>query len=285
MTDLRRRMDDDMVVRGMAVRTRETYLAAVTGLAKFYHRSPDQMSDEEVQAYLLHLIRDRHRSWNTCHIVVHGLRFLYHTTLKRDRTTFSIPSMRQPGKLPAILSRAEVERILAHAVNLKHRTMLMTTYAAGLRLNEALHLRVTDIDSARMTIRVEQGKGGKDRYTVLSRRLLDALRDYWKRARPSTWLFPSQETGQPLHPTALQHAYHLARLRAGVTKPGGIHGLRHAFATHLLEAGVDLHTIQRLLGHGHISTTTRYMQLTRHTEMGPDSPLDLLERFAAPPQG
>ena len=285
MTDLRRRMDDDMVVRGMAVRTRETYLAAVTGLAKFYHRSPDQMSDEEVQAYLLHLIRDRHRSWNTCHIVVHGLRFLYHTTLQRDRTTFSIPSMRQPGKLPAILSRAEVERILAHAVNLKHRTMLMTTYAAGLRLNEALHLRVTDIDSARMTIRVEQGKGGKDRYTVLSRRLLDALRDYWKRARPSTWLFPSQETGQPLHPTALQHAYHLAKLRAGVTKPGGIHGLRHAFATHLLEAGVDLHTIQRLLGHGHISTTTRYMQLTRHTEMGPDSPLDLLERFAAPPQG
>ena len=285
MTDLRRRMDDDMVVRGMAVRTRETYLAAVTGLAKFYHRSPDQISDEEVQAYLLHLIRDRHRSWNTCHIVVHGLRFLYHTTLKRDRTTFSIPSMRQPGKLPAILSRAEVERILAHAGNLKHRTMLMTTYAAGLRLNEALHLRVTDIDSARMTIRVEQGKGGKDRYTVLSRRLLEALRGYWKSARPSTWLFPSQETGQPLHPTALQRAYHLAKRHAGITKPGGIHGLRHAFATHLLEAGVDLHTIQRLLGHGHISTTTRYLQLTRHTEMGPDSPLDLLERFDPPPQG
>ena len=285
MTELRRRMDEDMIVRGMAVRTRETYLAAVTGLARFYHRSPDQVSDEEVQAYLLHLIRDRHRSWNTCHIVVHGLRFLYHTTLKRDRTTFSIPSMRQPGKLPAILSRDEVERLIAHASNLKHRTMLLTTYAAGLRLSETLHLRVTDIDSARLTIRVEQGKGGQDRYTVLSGRLLTALRDYWKRARPSTWLFPSSETGRPLDPSALQRACQTAKGRAGITKPGGIHGLRHAFATHLLEAGVDLHTIQRLLGHRHISTTTRYLQLTRHTEMGPDSPLDLLERFAPPPQG
>jgi integrase/recombinase XerD len=285
MTELRRRMDEDMIVRGMAVRTRETYLAAVTGLATFYHRSPDQISDEEVQAYLLHLIRDRQRSWNTCHIVVHGLRFLYHTTLKRDRTTFAIPSMRQPGKLPAILSRDDVERLIAHASNAKYRTMLLTTYAAGLRLNETLHLRVTDIDSARMTIRVEQGKGGQDRYTVLSGRLLTALRDYWKSARPSTWLFPSSETGRPMHPTALQRAYHTAKARAGITKPGGIHGLRHAFATHLLEAGVDLHTIQRLLGHRHISTTTRYLQLTRHMEMGPDSPLDLLERFAPPPQG
>jgi len=227
MTELRRRMDEDMIVRGMAVRTRETYLAAVTGLARFYHRSPDQVSDEEVQAYLLHLIRDRHRSWNTCHIVVHRLRFLYHTTLKRDRTTFSIPSMRQPGKLPAILSRDEVERLIAHASNLKYRTMLLTTYAAGLRLNETLHLRVSDIDSTRLTIRVEQGKGGQDRYTVLSGRLLTALRDYWKRARPSTWLFPSSETGRPLDPSALQRAYQTAKVRAGITKPGGIHGLRH----------------------------------------------------------
>jgi site-specific recombinase XerD len=274
-----------MVVRGMAVRTRETYLSAVTGLARYYHRSPDQIADDEVQAYLLHLIRDRQRSWSTCNITVNALRFLYHTTLKRDRTTFCVPSPRQPGTLPAILSRDEIERLITHAANPKHRAMLVTTYAAGLRLNEVLHLRVTDIDSARMTIRVEQGKGGKDRYTVLSPRLLETLRTYWKTARPSTWLFPSQETGQPLHPTALQRAYHLAKLRAGIKKPGGIHGLRHAFATHLLEAGVDIHTIQRLLGHAYISTTTRYFQLTRHTEMGPDSPLDLLERFAPPPQG
>ena len=285
MTDLRRRMNDDMQVRGMADRTRETYLWAVSGLATFYRRSPDQISDQEIQAYLLHLIRERQRSWSTCNIVVQALRFLYHTTLKRDRMTFSVPSPRRPGTLPAILSRAEVERVIAHAVNLKHRTRLLTTYAAGLRLNEVLHLRVSDLDSARMTIRVEQGKGGKDRDTVRSRRLLEALRAYWTHAKPATWLFPSQETGAPLHPTALQRVYQTAKLRAGITKPGGIHGLRHAFATHLLEAGVDIHTIQRLLGHGDLSTTTRYFQWTRHTEMGPDSPLDLLARLAPPPQG
>jgi site-specific recombinase XerD len=277
-------MDEDMQVRGMADRTRETYLWAVSGLATFYRRAPDRISDQEIQAYLLHLIRERQRSWSTCNIVVQALRFLYHTTLKRDRMTFSVPTPRRPGTLPAILSRAEVERLIAHVRNQKHRTMILTTYAAGLRLTEVLRLRVTDIDSARMTIRVEQGKGGKDRYTVLSRRLLEALRVYWQVTRPAPWLFPSAQRGQPMDPSALQRAYHTAKRRAGITKPGGIHGLRHAFATHLLEAGVDIHTIQRLLGHGHISTTTRYFQLTRHTEMGPDSPLDLLERFAPPPE-
>jgi site-specific recombinase XerD len=234
---------------------------------------------------LLYLIRDRQRSWSTCNITVNALRFLYHTTLQRDRTTFCVPSPRTPGTLPAILSRTEVERVIAHAANGKHRTMLLTTYAAGLRLNEVLHLRVGDIDSARMTIRVEQGKGGKDRYTVLAPRLHEALRTYWKQTRPATWLFPAAHRPQPMDPSALQRAYHTAKLRAGITKPGGIHGLRHAFATHLLEAGVDIHTIQRLLGHGHISTTTRYFQLTRHTTIAPGSPLDLLERFAPAPQG
>lgn len=286
MTELRRRMDEDMVVRGMAARTRETYLWAVTGLATFYRRPPDQIAEDEIQAYLLHLIRERRRSWSTCNIVVQALRFFYHTTLKRDRMTFTVPSPRRPGTLPAILSRGEVERVIAHAPKLKYRTMLLTAYAAGLRLTEVLRLRVTDIDASRMTIRVDQGKGGQDRYTVLSPRLLDALRGYWKTSRPTPpWLFPSIRRAQPMDPSALQRAYQIAKHRAGITKPGGIHGLRHAFATHLLEAGVDLHTIQRLLGHGHLSTTTRYFQLTRHTEMGPGSPLDLLERFAPPPQG
>jgi len=285
MTELRRQMDDDMQVRGMADRTRETYLWAVSGLAKFYRRSPDRISDAEIQAYLLHVIRERRRSWSTCNIVVQALRFLYHTTLTRDRMTFSVPSPRRPGTLPAILSRADVERLIAHVVNLRHRTMILTTDAAGLRLSEVLHLRVTDIDAARMTIRVEQGKGGKDRYTVLSRRLLAALRAYWPVARSTPWLFPSTRRPHPMDPSALQRAYQTAKRRAGITKAGGIHGLRHAFATHLLEGGVDIHTIQRLLGHGHRSTTTRYFQLTRHTEMGPDSPLDLLERFATPPPG
>lgn len=230
MTALRQRMEDDMVARGFADRTRESYLWAVTALARFYRRAPGQISDDEVQAYLVHLLRDRQRSWSTCNVVASGLRFFYHTTLKRDRTTFIIPAPRQRQTLPAILSREEVEQVIAHATNPKHRTMLLTTYAAGLRLNEVLHLRVTNIDSARMTIRVEQGKGGKDRYTVLRPRLLDALRWYWTLARPRTWLFPSQETGEPMDPTALQRAYHTAKLRAGITKPGGIHGLRSVSA-------------------------------------------------------
>jgi len=281
MTELRRRMDEDMIVRGMADRTREAYLWAVSGLATFYRRSPDQISDTEVQGYLLHLIRDRKRSWSTCNIVVHGLRFLYHTTLKRDQTTFCIPSPRQPGKLPALLSRAEVQRLIAHAANARHRVMLLTAYAAGLRLNEVLHLRVSDIDSARMTIRVEQGKGGQDRYTILSATLLDALRAYWRVHRPATWLFPGRR-GRPMDPSALQHAYGLAKRRAGVTKPGGIHALRHAFATHLLEAGVDLHTIQRLLGHKSISTTSRYWHLTHASLTTQAARLDLLADIPPP---
>ena len=281
MSELRRRMDDDMLARGFADRTRESYLWAVTGLARFYRRSPDQISDEEIQAYVVHLLRDRQLSWSTCNIVVSGLRFFYHITLKRDRTTFSSPSPRQSGKLPIVLSREEVQRLLTHAANQKHRTMLMTAYAAGLRLSEVLHLHVPDIDSAQMTIRVVQGKGGKDRYTVLSTRLLEALRAYWKVERPPDWLFPARGKGpaRPMDPSSLQKAYLTAKRRAGLTKPGGIHTLRHCFATHLLESGVDLHTIQRVLGHGHLSTTTRYFQLTRHTQTGPGSPLDLLDRL------
>jgi len=283
MTELRRRMDEDMIVRGFADRTRETYLWAVTGLARYYRRSPDRISDAEVQAYLRHLLQERRRSWSTCHIVVHGLRFFYHTTLKRDRTTFSIPSPRQPGKLPALLSREEVQRLIAHAPTPKQRTMLLTTYAAGLRLNEVLHLRVGDVDSARMTIRVEQGKGGKDRYTILSAHLLEELRSYWRVAHPTTWLFPSPRRSQPLDPSGVQRAYQTAKRRAGITKPGGIHALRHAFATHLLEAGVDLHTIQRLLGHRSITTTTRYWHLTHASLTTQAARLDLLDNSAPTP--
>ena len=285
MTKLRQQMDDDMLARGCADRTRESYLEAVTGLARFYRRSPDQITDAEIQAYVVHLLRDRQLSWSTCNIVVCGLRFFYHITLRRDRTTFTIPTPRRSGKLPVVLSRDEVQRLITHATNPRYRTMLMTTYAAGLRLNEVLHLHVPDIDSARMTIRVVQGKGGRDRYTLLSARLLEALRAYWRVAHPRDWLFPApKDSARPMDPSTLQKAYQRAKRRAGVTKPGGIHTLRHCFATHLLEAGVDLHTIQRLLGHGHLSTTMRYLQLTRHTQIAPGSPLDLLDRLDTPPR-
>jgi len=277
MTALRQQMDADMVVRGMAAKTREAYLGAVVGLVRFYRRSPDQISDAEVQSYLLHLIQERKRAWSTCNIAVHGLRFFYHVTLKRDRSTFSIPASRQPAKVPHILSTDDVRRILAATSNLKHHVMLATTYGAGLRVNELVHLRVTDIDAARMTIRVEHGKGAKDRYTLLSVRLLDELRTYWRQYRPRTWLFAGQRTDQPMDPSGIQRAYTAAKRRAGVTKRGGIHGLRHAFATHLLEAGVDVPTIQRLLGHRALSTTSRYFHLAHPTLLAHRSPLDLLD--------
>jgi integrase/recombinase XerD len=282
MTELRQRMDNDMVLRGMSAKTREAYLAAVTGLARYYRRSPDQISEGEVQAYLLELLQVRHRAWSTVNIAVHGLRFLYHVTLKHDGVAFSIPAPRQPAKVPHILSTDDVRGILAATGNPKHHAMLATAYASGVRLNELVHLRVADIDSARMTIRVEQGKGAKDRYTLLSVRLLDELRVYWRQYRPRTWLFAARGHDAPMDPSGIQRAYAAAKRRARVTKPGGIHGLRHAFATHLLEAGADVPTIQRLLGHRALSTTSRYFHLAHPTLLAHRSPLDLLEVPSSP---
>ena len=282
MGALRKQMDGDLVVRGMSVRTREAYLGAVAGLAKHYGRRPDQISKREVQNYLLHLIEKRKLAWSSCNIVAQGLKFFYRVTLKRSEAQFGIPRARQPQKLPEILSREEVMVLIERTANLKHRTLLMTAYAAGLRLNELCHLKVSHIDSARMTIRVEQGKGAKDRYTLLSPRLLSELRRYWIAQRPKDWLFPRRDASGPISDATVQKLFHAAKARAGIVKHGGIHALRHAFATHLLEAGVDVHTIQRLLGHGHISSTLRYFHLARKHLAGTSSPLELLERADTP---
>ena len=276
MRELRQRMTDDMVVRRMSERTQEAYLAAVASMARFYRRSPDQIPDEEVQAYLLHLIRDRKRAWSTCNIAVHGLRFFYHVTLKRDRTTFCIPAGRQPSTLPEILSREEVQRILTATRTRKHRALLTTAYATGLRANELVHLTLTDLDAARGMIRVEQGKGAKDRYTILSPRLLDELRAFWTIDRPRVWLFPARDGQHPMDTSGVGKAYTEAKQRAGIHKRGGVHALRHAFATHLLEMGVDLHTIQRLLGHASIQTTMRYLHVARTSLTLHGAPIELL---------
>jgi site-specific recombinase XerD len=278
MGTLRKQMDEDLVVRGMAVRTREAYLGAVAGLAKHYGRRPDRIGEAEVQNYLLHLIQERKLAWSSCNIVTQGLKFFYRVTLKRREAQFGIPSARQPQKLPQILAREEVAALLEKTMNLKHRAVLMTAYGAGLRLNEVCHLKLTDIDSARMTLRVEQGKGAKDRYTLLSPRLLAELRRYWALYRPQQWLFTSKDGAHPISDATVQKIFYAAKKRAGIVKDCGIHGLRHAFATHLLEAGVDIHTIQRLMGHGHISSTLRYFHLARKHLAGTTSPLELLER-------
>jgi integrase/recombinase XerD len=275
-TPLRQRMIDEMTLRGMSPRTHESYLGAVFGIAKFYKRSPDQLSLEEVKQYLLHLERDRKLSWSSLNGAKCGLRFLYFKTLKWEPAEMDIPPRKTPQQLPEVLSREEVDRLLSAVDNLKHRTALMATYAAGLRLSEVLHLRVGDIDSSRMAIRVVQGKGRKDRYTILSPRLLDHLRLYWKQYPSRQYLFFGSSPDQPLNDSALQRAYNRAKQKAGIRKHGGLHTLRHCFSTHLLEAGVDVRTLQVLLGHSSLHTTARYLLIRREHIQTYASKFDLL---------
>jgi site-specific recombinase XerD len=278
MNTLRQQMINDMVLRGMAKRTQDAYVAAVKGLAKYYRRSPDLICEREVQRYLVHLIEERRLSESTCNQVCNGLRFFYRLSLGRSETEFTLPPRRQAQRLPEILSREEVGRLFEAAANGRHRAVLMSTYAAGLRVSEVVRLRTGDIDAERLSIRIEQGKGKKDRYTCLSKRLLAELRGYWHAYRPARpWLFATRDGRGPISIDAAQKMFYAAKRRAGICKRTGIHGLRHAFATHSLEAGVDLHTIQRLLGHGHLGTTMRYFHLAQRHLMNTTSPLDLLE--------
>lgn len=277
MSELRKRMHDAMLLRGFSERTRETYLRCVSALAKHYGRSPDTLDTAAIQAYLLHLITEKKLAYATVNQAVCAIRFLFGVVLGQREASFEIPMAKVPTRLPQILTQNEVARLLASARDLRARTLLTTTYAAGLRLSEVCHLQVSDIESSpeRMCIKVRQGKGSKDRYTLLSPRLLETLRLYWRVARPKHWLFPSR-AGAPLDGTTVGRFYHAAREAAGIPHGGGIHTLRHCFATHLLEAGVDIHTIQRLLGHGHVGTTMRYFHLARSRLTGTTSPLDLL---------
>jgi len=278
MTELRQRMDDAMVLRGFALRTRETYLACVSGLAKHYRCSPDRLDASQIQAYLLYLIQERKLAYASVNQAACACRFLFDRVLKRPNARFDIPMAKVPKRLPVVLSRADIGRLFAACGTLRARTVLMTTYAAGLRVSEVCALQVGDIESApdRMCLKVRQGKGGQDRYTLLSPRLLDTLRLYWQSGRPRIWLFRDKTGDGPMRDQTAQRMYWAACDAAGLSNAAGIHTLRHSFATHLLEAGVDLHTIQRLLGHGHISTTMRYLHLAQHHLTGTTSPLELL---------
>ncbi len=278
MSQLRQRMIDAMVLRGFAVRTRETYLACVTALARHYRRPPDQLGTDQLQAYLLYLITEKKLAYASVNQAACAFRFLFERVLNRPNARFDIPMAKVPKRLPQILSRTEVARLIDAARTLRGRTLLMTTYAAGLRVSEVCALQVADIESApdRMCLKVRQGKGNQDRYTLLSPRLLECLRSWWRITRPQRWLFPNPAGSAPIDPTTAQRIYCAARDAAGIRPEGGIHTLRHCFATHLLEAGVDLPTLQRLLGHGHISTTMRYLHLSHHHLTGTASPLELL---------
>jgi integrase/recombinase XerD len=287
MTALRQRMLDALVLRGMAARTQEAYIGAVAGLARHYRRSPDELSADEVQQYLLHLVRERHLARSSVNQYGCAFRFLYGSVLGLDGEVFQIPLAAAPQRLPEILSRAEIAQLLACAPHPKARMLLTSAYALGLRVSELCALRVAHIDSAadRMCVRVVQGKGARDRYVPLGGDLLERLREYWHAARPREWLFPAaRDASRPLDIKSAQRWYHLARDAAGITKQGGIHTLRHCYATHLLEAGVDLHCLSRWLGHRWLSTTARYLHLARPglPDGARRTPLSLLGALAAP---
>jgi site-specific recombinase XerD len=277
MGALRDRMIRDMTVRGFSPRTHESYIRQVVGLARYYRRPPDQLSDDEVQTYLAMLFTERKRAWSTCAQAAHAFRFLYHVTLGRPHTEFRVPAPRQPQRLPEILSRQEVGRLLEACDTPRDRLLLATTYAAGLRVSEVVALKVSDIDADRMTVRVEQGKGRKDRYVPLSPRLLHDLRADGRTVAPPLWVFANRPGTKPIDVTVAQKVYAFAKRRAGLQKHGGIHALRHAYATHLIEAGRDVHYVQHLLGHRHVTTTMRYFHLSQARALATGSPLDLLE--------
>jgi len=287
MTELRQRMIHDMQIRNYSPRTIEVYTYHVGCFAKFCGQSPLELGPEDVRQYQVHLVETKKVSWPSFNQAVCALRFLYRTTIPRGWPVTMIPFAKKPKKLPTVLGRDEVERLLAHAYPLKHRTVLTVLVAAGLRLEEALHLKCTDLDSPRMLLRVACGKGAKERLVPYSPRLLQYLRDYWRNYRPQSWLFPGLQPDRRLDPSVVQKCCRRAASDAGFSKRVTPHTLRHSFATGLMEAGVDLLTLGRLLGHRSFSSTLIYLHVRRpHLESMP-SPLDWLPvdqcpRFAEP---
>ncbi len=283
MTPLRQRMLEDMGIRNFAENTQLSYVQQVSAFARYFDRSPEELGPEQIRVYQSHLVQTRRLAPSSVGTATAALRFLYRVTLKREWTPDNIPMPKKPFKLPVVLSPEEVTLFLASVGNLKHRTILMTAYAAGLRVSEATHLKVTDVDSQRMVIRVDQGKGNKDRYVMLSPRLLEALRSYWTVVRPQLWLFPGDIPGRPITRDAVGQACQKAHRACGITKPITPHSLRHAFATHLLECGTDVRRIQLLLGHRSLATTSRYLKIATSTVCATTSPLDLLPQVAPLP--
>jgi site-specific recombinase XerD len=242
-----------------------------------FGKSPAELGQEEIRRYLLHLIEERKASQSVISQSYSALKFFFEKTIQRPWNLLKIPRSKRAKKLPSVLSKQEVGSILSATRNLKHRAILMTIYAAGLRVGEATRLKVSDIDSARMMLRVHEGKGLKDRYTLLGERNLEVLRLYYKAYRPLEWLFPGKTPSEPLSISSVQRVFKASLDRAGIRKKASVHTLRHCFATHLLESGTDLYYIQRLLGHGSIRTTSVYLHITGRDLSKIRSPLDLLE--------
>jgi site-specific recombinase XerD len=270
-------MIEDMRIRNLAPLTQTAYVDQVLRFARYFRASPDHLGPTEIRAWLLHLSQDKQLSASSIAVAVAALRFLYVVTLKRSWTLEDdIPTGRQSKKLPVVLSPEEVSQFLNAVQNLKHRVILTVCYAAGLRISEAVHLKPDAIDNQRMVIRVAAGKGRKDRYVMLSPRLLDLLREYWKATRPKEWLFPGRDDHHPIKTATVEQACRETRARSGISKSVTPHSLRHAFAVHLLESGADLRTIQLLLGHRGLNTTSRYLLIATSKVCATASPLDSL---------
>jgi len=274
MGKLRDQMLVDLQLRGATPRTQKTYLREVSNFAKYFNRSPKELGEGELKEYMLYLMKERHLSDGTFRFYVAALKFLYRTTLKREWVVEKIKCPKRKRKLPVVLDISEVESLFSVTTNLKHKAILMITYSSGLRVSETARLKMTDIDSKRMMVRVRQGKGGNDRYSILSQTALEHLRQYWRKYRPTEWLFEGAKKDDPISTHSIQLMFYAARKRAGITKPASVHTLRHSFATHLIEAGTSLHHVQLLLGHRSPTTTTVYLHVSRLNLAQVISPLD-----------
>lgn len=274
MDALKEQMTKDLQLKGITPRTQKKYLREISIMADYFNKPLEVLEEKEVKDYLVHMLQTRKLSRGTYKTYVAGIKFLYKTTLNREEVVEKIRYPKALKKLPVVLDLAEVKALLSVVENLKHRALLTITYSAGLRVSEAAKLKVTDIDSKRMMVRVQQGKGGKDRYSILSQKALELLRCYWRQYRPKEWLFEGQEDGTHICYTAIRNIFVEAKKRAGITKPASIHTLRHSFATHLIEAGTSLHHVQLLLGHRSPTTTTVYLHVSKMNLAQVSSPLD-----------
>lgn len=263
MKSLREQMEMDLELRGYSNCTKLAYIGAVSRFAQHFNKSPELITEEQIREYLHYLLTKKELSGSSITVIYSAIKFLYETTLQRDWDIQKLPRHKNSNKLPIVLVLDEVKDIISCAANIKHKALLTTVYTAGLRVFEAVNLKVTDIDSKNMRIHIQQGKGGKSRYSFLSKKNLFVLREYWKEYRPTLWLFPGRKPELPMSTRAGQDAFKKAKKAAGITKAATIHTLRHSFATHLLEAGMDIFYIQRLLGHSSIKSTTVYLHLSR----------------------
>jgi len=280
ITPLRQRMTEDMQVRNLALNTQTSYVQQVSLFARYFNKSPELLGPEDIRTYQVYMTNEKKLAPGSVLIAVSALRFLYKVSLKKDWSFEDmIPAPKKPQRLPVILSPEEVLQFLDSVASTKHRAILTTCYAAGLRISEAIRLKPVDIDKQRMVIRVEQGKGHKDRYVMLSPKLLETLRSYWRAVRPTgEWLFEGDIAGQPINRSSVEVACQQTRQRSGIRKPVTPHSFRHAFAVHLLESGADVRTIQLLLGHRSLATTARYLRIATSKVCSASSPLDLLPR-------